>query len=279
MIKPQNSTWLLAVPMTLVLATSGCATKKYARAQVAPVRQEVAQLEAKTNDKIGAIWAKQNTDMSQVNERIATTDLKLSQTAAATQEAQESASRAQESASRAQESAAHAMEQTDANSTAITGLASGVANALNYKLVEDADVTFGFNKSTLSTEAKTALDEVANKAQAQPRAIVEVAGFTDKSGSKEYNLVLSRRRAEAVERYLVAQNVPLRSIHVIGLGEEAPPQGLEAELQAANPNASKSELHRLARRVRIRVFGAGDITQSSSTSGTQSSDSAANSNM
>ena len=92
---------------------------------------------------------------------------------------------------------------------------------------------------------------------------------------KEENLALSRRRAEAVERYLVTQNVPLRAIHVIGLGEEAPPQGLEAELQAANPNPSKNELQRLARRVRIRVFGAGDITQSSAPSGSQSSDSAA----
>ena len=79
MNKPQNSIWLLAVPMTLLLGTSGCATKKYARAQVAPVRQEVAHLEAKTNEKIGAIWAKQKSDMSQVDERIATTDLKLSQ--------------------------------------------------------------------------------------------------------------------------------------------------------------------------------------------------------
>jgi outer membrane protein OmpA-like peptidoglycan-associated protein len=72
---------------------------------------------------------------------------------------------------------------------------------------------------------------------------------------------LSRRRAEAVQRYLVMQNVPLRAIHIVGLGEEAPPEGLAADLSMVDPNPSKAELDRLARRVHIRVFGAGDITQ------------------
>jgi len=262
MIKLHNSILLIGVPLSLVLAATGCATKKYARAQVAPVQQEVARDEKETNAKIATVWAKQNKDMSEVNERISTTDLKLSQGAAALQQAQESVSTAMQQVT----------QQNEANATAITNLSSGVAGALNYKLVEDADVTFGFNQSTLSPGAKTALDEVASKVQAQPRALVELAGFTDPVGSKDYNLALSRKRAEAVERYLVAQNVPLRSINLIGLGEEAPPPGLEAELKTATPNPSKAELNRLARRVRIRVFGAGDIIQSSAA--TQSSPSA-----
>jgi hypothetical protein len=57
------------------------------------------------------------------------------------------------------------------------------------------------------------------------------------------------------------QKVPLRSIHLVGLGEEAPPEGLTADLEAANPNPSKAELRRLERRVRIQLYGAGDITQ------------------
>ena len=93
-----------------------------------------------------------------------------------------------------------------------------------------------------------------------PRAVIELAGFTDRIGSKNYNYALSRRRAEAVQRYLVMAKVPLRSIHIVGLGEEAPPEGLTADLSAVNPNPSKAELNRLARRVQIRVFGAGDIT-------------------
>jgi outer membrane protein OmpA-like peptidoglycan-associated protein len=83
---------------------------------------------------------------------------------------------------------------------------------------------------------------------------VELQGFTDKTGDKDYNLALSRRRAEAVARYLVSQNVPLRGIHVIGLGAEDPPPSLTADLQAVDPNATPQDVRRLARRVYIRVY-------------------------
>jgi OOP family OmpA-OmpF porin len=89
---------------------------------------------------------------------------------------------------------------------------------------------------------------------------VELAGFTSKVGSANYNLGLSRRRAEAVQRYLISQNVPLRNIHMVGMGQEPPPAGLEKDLSGASPNPSKAELNKLSRRVRISIYGAGDIT-------------------
>jgi outer membrane protein OmpA-like peptidoglycan-associated protein len=147
------------------------------------------------------------------------------------------------------------------NSTAISTLASGVANAMNYQLVEKADVTFAFGQAVLTPEAKAALDQVAQKVHSLPRSVIELVGFTDSTGSKSYNLALSRRRADAVARYLVQQRVPLRSIHIIGLGAEAPPEGLTADLTEVNPNPSRAELRRLARRVKVSVYGAGDITQ------------------
>jgi outer membrane protein OmpA-like peptidoglycan-associated protein len=251
-----NLIWWLGVPVTLALATSGCATKKYVRAQVAPVDQKVNKVEAKTNEKIAAVWAKEERDISQVNERIATTDQRLGEVANTAQQAQGTASRAMSAAEENQGKIA-------ANSTAVTTLADSMANALNYQMVEKADVTFAFNKSELTPAAKLALDQIATKVLALPRAVVELAGFTDTIGSKNYNLALSRRRAESVQRYLVMQKVPLRAIHIVGLGEEAPPPGLEADLAAVDTNPSKPELRRLERRVRICVFGAGDITQGS----------------
>ena len=259
--RKRNLVWSAGVPITLLLATSGCATKKYVVQQVTPVSQRVDTLQAQTdqkftatNDKIDANLAKEEKDISQVNERIASTDTKLNQTASATQQAQSTAS--------------SAAQQADANSAQIANtskavgtLSSGVANALNYQLVQKADVTFDFDKSTLSPEATAALDDVASKVQSMPRAIVELVGFTDTVGDKDYNLMLSRQRAEAVQRYLVMQKVPLRAITLVGLGEEAPPPGLEADVSALDPNASKADLARVARRVRIQVFGAGTIVQ------------------
>src|SRR3974390_658569 len=168
--------WLLAVPVSLALVTAGCATKSYVRNQVAPVNQKLAKVQKETNDKIAATWSKLGTEISEVNERISSTDQKVSQVAEATQQAQGTASRAME----ASDTNSTAIS---ANSTAINTLASGVANAMNFKLVESADVTFGFDKYSLTPEARAALDQVASKVQSLPRAVVELAGFTDPIGS------------------------------------------------------------------------------------------------
>jgi outer membrane protein OmpA-like peptidoglycan-associated protein len=194
---------------------------------------------------------KQQTDMSQVNERISSTDLKVS-------EAMNTAQEAGSSASQAQQMAQENGTKISANSTQISNLTTGVANALNYQLVETGDVTFGFNKSELTPSTKAAIDALVEKSQVLPRSVIELEGYTDRIGSKSYNLSLSRRRAESVQRYLVAKKVPLRSIHMVGLGEEGAPSNLVAD---AGSNVSKREKDRLARRVQIRVYGAGDITQ------------------
>jgi OOP family OmpA-OmpF porin len=86
---------------------------------------------------------------------------------------------------------------------------------------------------------------------------VELVGFTDPIGSTQYNLALSRRRAEAVQRYLIKNNVPLRGIHIVGMGKEQPPASLTADVQAVDPNASPQDIRRLARRVYIRVYSTG----------------------
>lgn len=62
----KQNLWLMALPMSLLLAASGCATKKYVAKSVAPV-----------NQRVDALQTKQASDISQVNERIDTTDLKL----------------------------------------------------------------------------------------------------------------------------------------------------------------------------------------------------------
>jgi OmpA-OmpF porin, OOP family len=246
--------WCFALPLALSLATFGCVSKKYVATQVAPVNQKVVALEKHTNEKVAYLNNKEESDISQVNERITTVDQRVTQVAEATKQAQGTASRAMD---QAEEQSGKIQE----NAAAISSLGSGVANALNFQLVDKADITFGFNKSTLTPQAKQVLDQIAAKAQSLPRNVVELAGFTDPRGSANYNLALSRRRAWAVQRYLISQKVATASIHVVGMGEEAPGPGLEADLPA---NASKAERDRLARRVQIRLFGAGDITGTAS---------------
>jgi outer membrane protein OmpA-like peptidoglycan-associated protein len=246
----------IALPITfsLVLTTSGCATKSYARQQAAVVNQRVSKVEKKTNEEVAYLTNKQQTDISQVNERISTTDMKLGDVA-------NSAQQANATATQAADAAEANKTQISANSTQISTLATGVANALNYQLVEKGDITFGFNKSSLTPQGKAALDLIIQKVQGLPRGMVELVGFTDRIGTQSYNLALSRRRAEAVQRYMVQQKVSPYMIHIVGLGEEAPPANLEADLQAVNPNPTRQEIDRLSRRVVIRVYGAGNLTE------------------
>ena len=234
------------ISLSIAIALAGCATKKYARQQADVVNQRVSQVESKTNQKLAYLTNKEQKDISQVKEQIMTTNGKVAENAAAVQQAGATALQALQAA-QANDS------KIAANATEITNL----ANSMNYTVIEKGDVTFGFNKSNLDNGAKVTLDLIIQKAQATPRTVVELVGFTDPVGSTQYNLALSRRRAEAVQRYLVRNNVPPRGIYIVGMGKEQPPASLTADLQAVDPNASPKDIRRLARRVYIRVYAPG----------------------
>ncbi len=87
-----------------------------------------------------------------------------------------------------------------------------------------SDLAFGFNSSTLSPEARTAIDQVAQQVRnAGLKGTIYVDGYTDSIGSAAYGLVLSQRRATAVSNYLGSQLVgaPV-TITSIGHGEADP---------------------------------------------------------
>ena len=85
-------------------------------------------------------------------------------------------------------------------------------------LVETVEVRFGVAKAELGDGAQTALVGLAREMKENPRLAVELEGYTDPSGSLDYNLALSQRRVEAVRRFLVQQGVDLRRIQAAGLG-------------------------------------------------------------
>jgi outer membrane protein OmpA-like peptidoglycan-associated protein len=242
-----------AIAIIVALAAPGCATKKYVSQQVNPVNQKLNQYQKETTGKIAWLTNKQQNDISQVNERIATTDQKVAEVSNAVQAAQGTASRAMEAADSNK-------VQIEANSTEITK----VANSMNYQLVQTSEVLFAFNKANLTSQAKTELDSIVAKIQSMPRAVIELAGFTDPRGTDRFNLELSRRRAYAVQRYLVERNVPARSIHIVGFGKGPAPEGMGIIEQVSNPR-TRSETYHLDRRVNIRVFGAGELTGTNST--------------
>jgi outer membrane protein OmpA-like peptidoglycan-associated protein len=80
-------------------------------------------------------------------------------------------------------------------------------------------VRFGFNRSELDDEAETALLSVVQELRENPGLTIDLEGFTDSTGARDYNLNLSLRRVDAVRRYLVAKGIESpRIIHSSAVG-------------------------------------------------------------
>ena len=127
-----------------------------------------------------------------------------------------------------------------------------VSNIDDYKMQTTANVPFKFDKYALTPEAKENLDKLADEVKADKRFFIAVEGYTDSTGSREYNEALSRRRADAVVEYLVAKHdIPIYRIHMIGLGEEKP-------VDEAHNRAARAK----NRRVEVKVFSADQVTAS-----------------
>ncbi|HFC00001.1 MAG TPA: OmpA family protein, partial [Phaeodactylibacter sp.] len=84
------------------------------------------------------------------------------------------------------------------------------------------NIFFGFNRSTLSMEAKRELDKVYKILKENPKFKILVSGHTDSKGSAEYNIALSKRRARTSKNYLVAKGIKSSRITAEVFGESYP---------------------------------------------------------
>jgi len=134
-----------------------------------------------------------------------------------------------------------------APSTASTpsAAASDAADRENAKLQADADraasereearkslasdkgaittpVFFQFDQATISDEGIRVLDQKVDALQRNPSVRIRVEGNADDSGSDEYNMALSQRRAGIVNRYLADRGIDASRVQIVSYGEEKP---------------------------------------------------------
>ncbi|EAR52335.1 OmpA/MotB family protein [Oceanicola granulosus HTCC2516] len=90
-------------------------------------------------------------------------------------------------------------------------------------------VLFLVDQYTLTPEGRAVLDGQARwlQANADYRAVIE--GHADEQGTREYNLALGSRRANAVREYLVSQGVPSSRLQTVTYGKERPLEVCSAE--------------------------------------------------
>jgi OOP family OmpA-OmpF porin len=81
-------------------------------------------------------------------------------------------------------------------------------------------VFFDWDRSNLSQQALTTIQQAANAFKTKGNARITATGHTDTSGPESYNMALSLRRANAVKDALVRDGVPAQAITVIGMGEK-----------------------------------------------------------
>lgn len=83
-----------------------------------------------------------------------------------------------------------------------TALEKRVASLGDYDVRIEASIYFDINSTALSPESRDALLRVSGKAKEMKGYLIQVAGYTDATGTAKYNQALSDRRAEAVVAYL-----------------------------------------------------------------------------
>ncbi len=95
-------------------------------------------------------------------------------------------------------------------------------------LSDSVAVQFGFNRADLDDAAQTSLVALVRELQQNPKLMVELEGYADPKGNRDYNVQLSQRRVETVRRYLVQNGIELSRINAIGLGPIADPKTSDA---------------------------------------------------
>ena len=92
----------------------------------------------------------------------------------------------------------------------------------NETVIVPDKVYFAFDSSTLNAESRKSLDTVAEWLNSKTEVNIILEGHCDERGTREYNLALGQRRAEAAKNYLVSKKVSPKRIKVISYGKERP---------------------------------------------------------
>jgi len=171
------------------LLVPGCATKKYVRQEAAAIDQKVQGVE---------------TAIEENQKRIKEHDERLATIGSLITEQQEQ------------------IKSVDGKIEEVRKASQG--KLLFKETLRNDQAKFKFDSSELAPEAKAALDVFVQRLVEENRGIyLEIQGHTDSTGEESYNLVLGKKRADAVMEYLYKQyHIPLHRMEVFSFGSSAP---------------------------------------------------------
>jgi outer membrane protein OmpA-like peptidoglycan-associated protein len=136
-----------------------------------------------------------------------------------------------------------ALETATQANTRLTTVEQVIGNIEQYKAATQTEIRFRPGQSTLSKNAKTALDDLATPLKNQRGYIIEVQGFS--SGRGQAAIATSQKMADSVVRYLVLNHdIPVYRIYVVGMGN-APAQTAADNSKAKWPTGGRVEIRLL----------------------------------
>jgi outer membrane protein OmpA-like peptidoglycan-associated protein len=90
------------------------------------------------------------------------------------------------------------------------------------KITFDSGILFDVNKATLKPASMTNLQNLAEILNKYPDTNILIEGHTDDTGTEEYNMELSEKRAKSVSNYLASLSVDPTRFTIMGYGESQP---------------------------------------------------------
>lgn len=95
-----------------------------------------------------------------------------------------------------------------------------LASLTKPNIVEN--IFYDFDKATLRPESTEALDGLVQMLNDNPNITIEMASHTDRVGTEEYNIDLSKRRAKSVIDYLIEHGIAADRLQYQGYGKSRP---------------------------------------------------------
>ena len=95
-------------------------------------------------------------------------------------------------------------------------------SAEDFRVNVGDTVHFGYDQYNVEDSDKALLGRQAQWLARYPAVRVSVEGHCDERGTREYNLALGARRANAVKEYLVSQGVSAARVETVSYGKERP---------------------------------------------------------
>jgi outer membrane protein OmpA-like peptidoglycan-associated protein len=194
---------VVVVPTVLLLA-SGCATKGFVRELVGKSEQELDMRVGKVGERVVAVEGR----LGEESQRVTRVEGQLGETVQRLGGVETKVGEAQAKA----DSAFNRADEVD------NRLSRLWTNRHKRQLVETVHVQFAFDKADLSDGAQTALLAILKELKANPALTVDLEGYTDPTGTRDYNIGLSQRRVEAVRRYLIEQGAEMPRVNSVGMG-------------------------------------------------------------